>query len=102
MQVQQIVDTFTAIAGDYECNVLRGVWHAYCDSGIMTDALSIKDAKRIKKAKLSDYADENSLFDISNAVNAGDNKGELDCVKCINAIEALGYDVEEFFEEVSI
>jgi hypothetical protein len=40
------------------------------------------------------------LQEISDAVNAIDNKGELDCVKCVNAIEALGYDVEEFFETV--
>jgi hypothetical protein len=100
MQAQQIVNTFTAIAGDYEDNVLRGVWHAYCDSGIMADAFSVNDAKRIAKAKLNDFADENGLQEISDAVNAIDNKGELDCVKCINAIEALGYDVEEFFETV--
>ena len=101
MQAQQIVDTFTAIAGDYEDNVLRGVWHAYCDSGIMADAFSVNDAKRIAKAKLNDFADENGLQEISDAVNAIDNKGELDCVKCVNAIEALGYDVEEFFETVA-
>jgi len=101
MQAQQIVDTFTAIKGDYEDNVLRGVWHAYCDSGIMTDALSVRAAKRIAKAKLTDYADENGLDDINAAVKAYDNGNDLDCVKCINAITALGYDVEDFFEAIA-
>jgi hypothetical protein len=101
MQAQQIVDMFTAIAGDYEDNVLKGVWHAYCDSGIMTDALSVEDAARISAAKLTDYADENGLDDINAAVKAYDNGADLHCVQCINAITALGYDVEEFFETVA-
>jgi hypothetical protein len=97
-QAQAIIDTFSNIKGSYESTVLTGVWHAYCDSGIMTDAFSINDVKRINKAKLTAFADENGLQEISNAVNAIDNKGELDCVKCVNAIEALDIDVEEFFE----
>ena len=101
MQAQQIVNTFTAIKGNYEETVLQGVWHAYCDSGIMTDALSDNDALRIAKAKLNDYADENGLDDINAAVKAHDNGDDLDCVKCINAITALGYDVEEFFETIA-
>jgi hypothetical protein len=97
-QAQVIINTFSNIKGEYEATVLQGVWHAYCDSGILADAFSANDAKRINKAKLNDFADENSLQDISNAVNAIDNKGELDCVKCVNAITALDYDVEEFFD----
>jgi hypothetical protein len=98
-QVQAIVDTFNAIAGDYEDTVLQGVWHAYCDSGIMTDAFSVNDAKRVNAANI-DLEETFALDEINDAVKAFDNGADLDCVQCINAICAI-CDVEEFFETVN-
>lgn len=108
MQANEIVSVFNAIDGNYEATVLQGVWHAFCDSGIMTDAFSVNDSERINAAGLYKededgmcFAYENGLEDINAAVKAFDNGDDLDCVKCVNAIIALGYDVEEFFDEYS-
>lgn len=101
MQANEIVNVFNAIDGDYEATVLQGVWHAYCDSGIMTDAFSVNDAERVNAAKI-DLDEVFALEDINAAVKAFDNGNDLDCVQCVNAITALGYDVEEFFDEFSV
>ena len=96
---QQIVNTYSAINGSYEATVLKGVWHAYCDSGILTDALGERDAERCIAAGVD--VDELDLVDINEQVKAFDKGEDLDCVKCINAITALGLDVEEFFENIN-
>ena len=99
MQANEIFSVFNAIAGDYEATVLQGVWHAYCDSGILSDAFSVEDAERVNAANI-DY-DKMQLAEINAAVSAFDNGDDLDCVKCVNAIIALGYDVKEFFNNYS-
>jgi hypothetical protein len=96
---QQIVNTYNAINGSYEATVLKGVWHAYCDSGIMTDALGERDAERCEAAGID--VDELDLAEMNEQVKAYDKGDDLDCVKCINAITALGIDVEEFFENIN-
>lgn len=105
MNEQQIIEKYSAIKGDYEETVLRGVWHAYCDSGIITDALSVEDAERCDNAGLYEENEDGEsaidsmcLYEINDAVRAFDNGSDLDCVQCVNDITALGVEVEEFFE----
>ena len=109
MYEQQIINKYSAIEGNYEATVLQGVWHAYCDSGIMTDALSVNDIQRCISAGLCNenedgmrVIDEMDLYEINDAVRAYDKQNDMDCVQCVNDITALGYDVEEFFDEVDI
>lgn len=109
MQKQAIVDKYSNIDGDYEATVLQGVWHAYCDSGIMTDALSVEDAERCERAGLYEENEDGEraidsmcLDEINAAVRAADNGSDLDCVQCINAITALGVDIEEFFDDAEL
>ena len=55
-----IVDKWVARKGAYESTLLKGVWHYYCDSGIITDAFSVKDA-RIVDEKLAHLIDDDGI-----------------------------------------
>lgn len=45
--VADVIAKFADVEGDYEATMLGGIAHGYCDSGILTDALSVTDAERI-------------------------------------------------------
>lgn len=100
-EAQAIFNKFNAISGNYELTVMQGVWHAFCDSGIMTDAFSIRDAKRVNAAKI-DLDKVFALDDINALVKDKDNGEDLDCVQCVNAIKTMCKNVKEFFANVSI
>jgi hypothetical protein len=85
--------------GDYMSTMLEGIVHAYCDSGIMTDAFSVDDAARIEAAGLNAVDDEDTTFtethtlnEINAAVVAHDKGAALECVQAINAISAVSTD----------
>ena len=90
-----IANKYSNIAGDYAANVWEGVQHYLLDSGICTDAFSVADAERVVAAKLQEFSYDNGLQEINEAVKAADGGADLDCVQCIAAIEAEGYDAME-------
>lgn len=90
--INATIAKFTAIEGDYEANVFEGCVHYLCDSGICTDAFSVEDALRVASADIGD--DDFGLHDYNDAVKAFDNGDDLDCVKCIAQLEALGYEFD--------
>jgi len=88
--IADVVAKYTAIEGDYEANVYEGCEHYMLDSGIFTDAFSVKDALRVQAAEID--CDEMGLTECNELVKAFDNGDDLDCVQCINELEALGFD----------
>lgn len=91
-EINAVIAKFKAIEGDYEDNVFEGCVHYLCDSGIFTDAFSFKDALRVQAADID--CDEMGLLDCNELVKAFDNGDDLDCVQCINELEALGYEFD--------
>ena len=45
----KVVDKYKFIAGNYETTMIQGVGHAYCDSGIMSDAWADEDVEILNK-----------------------------------------------------
>ena len=47
--MQALVNKYAHVEGSYESTMLGGIVHAYCDSGILTDAYSTDDAELVAK-----------------------------------------------------
>ena len=45
----KVVDKYKFIAGNYEATMIQGVGHAYCDSGIISDAWADEDVEILNK-----------------------------------------------------
>ena len=41
----KVVDKYKFIAGNYSSTMIQGVGHAYCDSGITSDAWAVEDVE---------------------------------------------------------
>ena len=95
--LNNIIVKYSAIAGNYAANVYEGVEHYMLDSGICTDALSVGDAERIEAAGLYEEGEDgicfvydNGLYAINEAVKAHDGGLDLDCIMCLQELEAAG------------
>ena len=70
----KVVDKYKFIAGNYEATMIQGVGHAYCDSGIISDAWAVEDveilseylrdtvASTVDKKNKYGIVDEQSVF----------------------------------------
>jgi len=70
----KVVDKYKFIEGNYEATMIQGVGHAYCDSGIISDAWAVEDveilseylrdtvASTVNKKNKYDIVDETSVF----------------------------------------
>ena len=70
----KVVDKYKFIAGNYEATMIQGVGHAYCDSGIISDAWAVEDveilseylrdtvASTVNKKNKYGVVDETSVF----------------------------------------
>jgi hypothetical protein len=103
--MEAIIAQWQHVAGDYASTMLYGIVHAFCDSGICTDALSVDDAKRAFAAGLynsnSDddcdaFIHNNGLDEINAAVVAYDGGAALQCVQVTNAIAAVADENTDF------
>jgi hypothetical protein len=86
-----VINTYKKIKGDYEDTMLMGIVHGYLDSGILTDALSVDDAKVINKYVDEATQNDSSLFELNDLVKQHTNK-DLQCVQAINEIAAITND----------
>ena len=63
--VFKVVDKYKFIEGNYEATMIQGVGHAYCDSGIISDAWAVEDVEILDKYlrdTVKDSEDEQSVF----------------------------------------
>ena len=61
----KIVDKYKFIEGNYSSTMIQGVGHAYCDSGITSDAWAEEDVEILSKylrETVKDSEDETSVF----------------------------------------
>jgi hypothetical protein len=77
--VTAVIALYGTIKGNYADSMLEGIAHAFCDSGILTDALSKRDWKRLKRCFKTAAIDMLDLQILNNCIQAYDGKGELDC-----------------------
>jgi hypothetical protein len=92
LELLVLIQKFENVKGDYEDTMLQGLVHGYCDSGILTDALSVDDAKAINKY-VDDAQYNYDLFELNEIVKQKTNK-DLQCVQAINEIAAITNDIE--------
>jgi hypothetical protein len=91
--LQAIVDKYAAVEGSYEATMLGGIVHAYCDSGILSDAYSVEDVERLSVYFTEEGIYMGDLHLISNFMEGVEERA-LDCVTAINAINAVCDDTE--------
>ena len=75
--------------------MLGGIVHAYCDSGILTDAYSVQDAELVAKY-FTQEAMDSGYMDLFNdfIVTVSDGTEELLCCKVVEEMCAIIDDVE--------
>ena len=66
--VAQVIAQYATIAGNYCDTMLEGIMHGYCDSGILTDSLSVDDAGRLAKYFTAEGIDALSLNTLNNVI----------------------------------
>jgi hypothetical protein len=93
LKLHSVIDKYNCIKGSYEDTMLAGIVHGYCDSGILTDAFSVNDAKVINKYVDEDTQYNSDLFELNEIVKQHTNK-DLQCVSAINDISKIESDVE--------
>jgi len=71
----KVVDKYKFIAGNYEATMIQGVGHAYCDSGIMSDAWADEDVEILNKylRDTVEGTDNNIFFDTDIVYKCGDD-----------------------------
>ena len=77
--VTAVIALYSTIKGNYTDSMLEGIAHAFCDSGILTDALSERDWERLTRCFKTAAIGKLDLQILNNCVQAYDGKGELDC-----------------------
>jgi hypothetical protein len=93
--MQALVNKYAHVEGSYEETMLGGIVHAYCDSGILTDAYSADDAQLVAKY-FTDEAIDSGYLDLFNnfIVEISGGTEELLCCKVIAEMCAIIDDVE--------
>jgi hypothetical protein len=93
--MQALVNKYAHVEGSYEDTMLGGIVHAYCDSGILTDAYSAQDAELVAKYFTEEAIDSGYLELFNNfIVEVSGGEEELLCCKVINEMCAIIEDVE--------
>ena len=91
--MQALVNKYKDVEGDYESTMLGGIVHAYCDSGILTDALSVTDAERISTYFTEEGKNCGTLELFNAYLQEVDGEG-LECSTVIDEMCAIIEDVE--------
>ena len=93
--MQALVNKYAHVEGSYESTMLGGIVHAYCDSGILTDAYSAEDAELVAKY-FTEEAQDSGYIELFNnfIVEVSNGTEELLCLKVIDEMCAIIDDVE--------
>ena len=93
--MQALVNKYAHGEGSYESTMLGGIVHAYCDSGILTDAYSVDDAELVAKY-FTEEAQDSGYMELFNnfIVEVSGGTEELLCCKVIAEMCAIIDDVE--------
>ena len=91
--MQALVNKYAHVEGSYESTMLGGIVHAYCDSGILTDAYSVKDAELVAMY-FTQEAQDSGYLELFNNFIAEVHGEELLCCKVIDEMCAIIDDVE--------
>ena len=93
--MQALVNKYAHVEGSSEDTMLGGIVHAYCDSGILTDAYSAQDAELVAKYFTEEAIDSGYLELFNNfIVEVSGGEEELLCCKVIDEMCAIIEDVE--------
>jgi hypothetical protein len=93
--MQALVNRYAHVEGSYESTMLGGIVHAYCDSGILTDAYSAEDAELVAKYFTEEAQDSGDIFAFNAFIKEISNcTEELLCLKVIDEMCAIIDDVE--------
>jgi len=93
--MQALVNKYAHVEGSYESTMLGGIVHAYCDSGILTDAYSTEDAELVAKYFTEDAQDSGDIFAFNAFIKEISNgTEELLCLKVVDEMCAIIEDVE--------
>jgi len=93
--MQALVNKYAHVEGSYESTMLGGIVHAYCDSGILTDAYSAEDAELVAKYFTEDAQDSGDIFAFNTFIKEISNgTEELLCLKVVDEMCAIIEDVE--------
>ena len=91
--MQALVNKYKDVEGSYESTMLEGIVHAYCDSGILTDALSAEDAERISTYFTDEGKDSGTLELFNTYLQEVEGNG-LECCTAIDEMCAIVHDAE--------
>jgi hypothetical protein len=93
--MQALVNKYAHVEGSYESTMLGGIVHAYCDSGILTDAYSAEDAELVAKY-FTEEAQDSGYLELFNSfiVEVSGGEEQLLCCKVIDEMCAIIEDVE--------
>jgi len=93
--MQALVNKYAHVDGSYESTMLGGIVHAYCDSGILTDAYSREDAELVAKYFTEEAQDSGDIFAFNTFIKEISNcTEELLCLRVIDEMCAIIEDVE--------
>ena len=91
--MQALVNKYAHVEGSYESTMLGGIVHAYCDSGILTDAYSVQDAELVAMY-FTQEAQDSGYLELFNNFIAEVHGEELLCCKVVEEMCAIIDDVE--------
>ena len=91
--MQALVNKYAHVEGSYESTMLGGIVHAYCDSGILTDAYSVQDAELVA-LYFTQEAQDSGYLELFNNFIAEVHGEELLCCKVVTEMCAIIDDVE--------
>ena len=91
--MQALVNKYAHVEGSYESTMLGGIVHAYCDSGILTDAYSVQDAELVAMY-FTQEAQDSGYLELFNNFIAEVHGEELLCCKVIDEMCAIIDDAE--------
>ena len=91
--MQTLVNKYAHVEGSYESTMLGGIVHAYCDSGILTDAYSVQDAELVAMY-FTQEAQDSGYLELFNNFIAEVHGEELLCCKVIDEMCAIIDDAE--------
>ena len=94
--MQALVNKYAHVEGSYADTMLAGIVHAYCDSGILTDAYSTTDAELVAKYFTEEAQDSSASIEEFNdfIVTASNGEEQLLCCAVVEEMCAIINDVE--------
>ena len=92
--VAAIYNKYKNVEGDYSSTMLDGIVHGNCDSGILTDGLSLADGALLCKYNLRELANDEGLYAVNDIIIAKTKK-QLLCCKVTDLLAQINSDVED-------